>query len=79
MSTGKLIIISGPSGVGKSTVVRRLLDLCPLPLTLSVSVTTRPAREGEIEGVDYIFVSDDEFAKRREAGDFLECVVGMNF
>ncbi|NIL97109.1 MAG: guanylate kinase, partial [Planctomycetales bacterium] len=50
---GRLVIISGPSGVGKSTVVRRLLEICPLPLELSVSATTRAARPGEVDGVDY--------------------------
>jgi guanylate kinase len=70
---GRLIIISGPSGAGKSTVVRRLLKQCPLPLKLSVSATTRPPREGEVLGRDYYFLSEEEFARRREAGDFLEC------
>lgn len=70
---GRLIIISGPSGAGKSTVVRRLLKQCPLPLKLSVSATTRPPREGEVDGRDYYFLSEEEFARRRETGDFLEC------
>jgi len=70
---GRLIIISGPSGAGKSTVVRQLLDRCDLPLTLSVSVTTRPARPEEADGRDYFFLTTDEFFARREAGDFLEC------
>ena len=71
-SQGRLVIISGPSGAGKSTVVRQLLDTCPLPLVLSVSATTRPPRLGERDGVEYHFVSHDEFRRRREAGDFLE-------
>lgn len=70
---GRLIIISGPSGAGKSTVVRRLLEQCDLPLTLSVSATTRAARRDEVDGVDYFFLSPDEFSRRREAGEFLEC------
>ncbi len=70
---GRLIIISGPSGAGKSTVVRRLLQECDLPLTLSVSATTRQPRAGEIDGKHYFFVSHDEFQSRRDAGDFLEC------
>lgn len=69
---GKLVIISGPSGAGKSTVVRRLLDHCPLPVTLSVSATTRAPRPGERDGVDYHFLGRDEFQRRREAGEFLE-------
>jgi guanylate kinase len=70
---GRLIIISGPSGAGKSTVVRRLLEECELPLKLSVSVTTRPPRAGEVEGRDYFFVSNEEFQRRRQRGEFLEC------
>lgn len=70
---GKLIVISGPSGAGKSTVVQQLLGDCPLPLSLSVSATTRPARPGEVHGRDYWFLSSEEFAVRKENGDFLEC------
>lgn len=69
---GKLVIISGPSGAGKSTVVRRLLETCPLPLQLSVSATTRQPRDGERDGVDYHFIPHDEFCRRRDAGEFLE-------
>jgi guanylate kinase len=69
---GKLIIISGPSGAGKSTVVNRLLEECPLPLTLSVSATTRAPRPGETHGKEYWFLSPEEFAAKRERGDFLE-------
>jgi len=72
-NVGKLVIISGPSGSGKSTVVQRLLSESTLPLILSVSATTRPPRAGEEEGKDYIFLTDEEFRSRREAGDFLEC------
>jgi guanylate kinase len=71
-SPGKLIIISGPSGAGKSTVVQRLLEECPLPLTLSVSATTRQPRPGETHGKEYWFLSPEEFAARRERGEFLE-------
>ncbi len=69
----KLIILSGPSGVGKSTVLRRLLARYPKQLRLSVSATTRPPRPGEVDGVDYHFLSPEEFSRRRQAGDFLEC------
>lgn len=69
---GKLIIISGPSGAGKSTVVRELLDKCSLPLSLSISATTRPPRQGERHGVEYFFLSQDEFSRRRLNGEFLE-------
>lgn len=71
--SGILVIVSGPSGVGKSTIVRELIQRCDLPLALSVSATTRPPRTGEVDGVDYHFLSHDEFARRRQAGDFLEC------
>jgi guanylate kinase len=72
--SGQLVILSGPSGAGKSTIVRRLLEQCPLPLVVSVSATTRPPRNGEVEGVDYHFLTPDDFARRRLAGEFLECM-----
>jgi guanylate kinase len=77
--TGRLIIISGPSGAGKSTVVRELMEQCDLPLTMSISATTRPPRSGEVDGKDYLFISGDDFRQRRQAGEFLECkeVFGM--
>ena len=71
---GKLVVISGPSGVGKSTVVRQVLARLGDRVYLSVSATTRPPRPDERDGVDYYFLSDAEFQRRREAGDFLECV-----
>ena len=69
---GQLVVISGPSGVGKTTVLRRLLADLP-QLIPSVSATTRPPRAGERDGVDYHFIPLEEFEKRRAAGDFLEC------
>jgi guanylate kinase len=69
----ELVILSGPSGVGKSTVLRELLARYPDQLRLSVSATTRPPRAGEVDGIDYHFLTAEEFARRRTAGDFLEC------
>jgi guanylate kinase len=71
MNRGRLIVLSGPGGVGKSTVVRKLRE-GGSSLWLSVSVTTRKPRPGEIAGIHYHFVTRDEFAKRVEAGEFLE-------
>jgi guanylate kinase len=70
---GKLVIISGPSGAGKSTVLKELIETCPLPLELSVSATTRAPRPEERDGVEYHFLSHEEFTRRREQGEFLEC------
>jgi guanylate kinase len=68
---GLLIVISGPSGVGKDTVIKRLLELDP-NLTYSVSCTTRAPRAGEVDGVNYRFVSRQEFERLIDAGAFLE-------
>lgn len=68
---GMLLIISGPSGTGKGTLVKKLMDSDP-SIRFSCSVTTRMPREGEIEGVHYHFVSDAEYAQMVERGEFLE-------
>jgi guanylate kinase len=65
-------VIAGPSGVGKGSVVRRLLSSDPEGLVLSVSATTRPPREGEEDGRDYRFLSPQEFRALVERGDLLE-------
>jgi guanylate kinase len=71
-SKGRLIIVSGPSGAGKTTVLKEVFARCPR-LVASVSATTRAPRRGEVEGVDYYFLTQDEFAARKRRGDFLEC------
>ncbi len=67
----KLYVISGPSGVGKGTVIKKFLDRNP-DFMLSVSCTTRLPREGEIDGVNYFFLSKEEFQKCIDEGKFLE-------
>jgi guanylate kinase len=69
--TGNLIIISSPSGGGKGTLIRHLLETLP-DIGYSVSFTTRARRRGEEHGKDYFFVSEDEFEHRRREGEFLE-------
>lgn len=71
MSKGKLFVISGASGVGKSTVLQRVMA-ARNDLTFSVSATTRPPREGEIDGVHYYFITRPEFEAMIERGEFLE-------
>lgn len=66
-----LIVITGPSGVGKTTIIKSLLKSGP-NLKYSVSLTTRQARAGEVDGVDYFFVSDEEFQKAIANGEFAE-------
>jgi guanylate kinase len=66
-----LFVISGPSGVGKGTVVRRIRELRP-DLVFSVSFTTRAPRPGEVDGVHYRFVSETDFDRMIEAGELLE-------
>jgi guanylate kinase len=68
---GKVFVITGPSGVGKGTLIERLLDAVP-ELELSVSATTREPRAGEVDGRDYHFLTLEEFERRVEAADFLE-------
>jgi len=69
--SGLLLVMTGPSGVGKSTLVASVREQIP-EVEFSVSCTTRPRRTGETHGSDYYFIDDAEFARRRDAGDFLE-------
>lgn len=77
---GVLIVLSGPSGVGKGTVCKALLARNP-QVKLSVSATTRAPRPGEVEGVSYFFKTREEFERMIAAGEFLEYmdVFGMNY
>jgi guanylate kinase len=67
----RVFVITGPSGVGKGTLIRGLMERLP-QLELSVSATTRPARPGEQDGIDYHFLAPEEFEQRVQAGDFVE-------
>lgn len=68
---GRLVVLAGPSAVGKSTVVHRLREEVP-NLYFSVSMTTRAPRPDEVDGVDYFFVTPEEFQSRIDGGDMLE-------
>ena len=70
-TTSKVFVITGPSGVGKGTLIRGLLERMP-ELELSVSATTRDPRPGEGDGVDYHFLTPEQFEARVNAGDFVE-------
>lgn len=69
---GRLIIFSAPSGTGKSTIIARLMQHLELRMAFSISCTSRPPRGSEQDGVEYFFISPDEFRTRIAAGEFLE-------
>lgn len=71
MNRGKLIVVSAPSGAGKTTIVRTMMAKYPSML-FSVSATTRPQRAGEKEGKDYFFLPKEEFERRIKAGELVE-------
>jgi guanylate kinase len=71
-ASGRIVVISGPSGAGKTTLVKRLFQRCDR-LVASVSATTRPPRPGEQDGVDYHFLTPEEFVRRQRADEFIEC------
>ncbi len=68
---GRAIVFAAPSGAGKTTIIHRIREIFP-QLVFSVSATTRPRRNGERDGVDYDFISREEFLAGIEAGDFIE-------
>jgi len=70
VSKGQLLVISGPSGAGKGTVCKALIE--KNPIWISTSCTTRKPRNGEVEGVNYFFIEKEEFLKRIDKEDFLE-------
>jgi len=68
-----VFVVTGPSGAGKGTLIKGLLESVP-GLEVAVSATTRPQRPGEVDGREYWFLEDEEFTRRVEAGEFLEYV-----
>jgi len=71
MTTGKLVVLSGPSAVGKGTIAKYIIDSYP-NYFLSVSATTRAPRPGEIDGQSYVFVSESQFRAMADSGELLE-------
>jgi guanylate kinase len=72
--TRPVFVVTGPSGAGKGTLIKGLLDRVA-GLDVAVSATTRPKRSGEVDGREYWFLPDDEFSRRVDAGEFLEWVL----
>jgi len=68
-----IVVLSGPTASGKTTIVKRLLEESPVKLIKAISATTRPRRKGEIDGQDYYFLTPDEFEERRKNNELLEC------
>ena len=68
---GLMLVLSSPSGAGKTTLSRRLLESDP-NVAMSVSATTRPKRPGEVDGRDYFFIADEKFQRMADTGEFLE-------
>lgn len=69
----RVLVLSGPAGAGKTTIVRRLELKSPVRLVKAVSATTRPPRPNEVNGQHYHFLTHEEFVARRERGEFVEC------
>ncbi|HCO26003.1 MAG: guanylate kinase [Gimesia sp.] len=68
-----IVVLSGPTASGKTTIVNRLMQETPVKLIKAISATTRPRRKGEVDGKDYYFLTTEEFEKRQENNEFLEC------
>ncbi len=80
MNKGSLIVVSAPSGCGKDTIVKDVVELMKDEIHLSVSMTTREMRPGEAEGVNYFYVSVEEFKQKIESGEILEhAIYGGNY
>jgi len=71
MVRGRLIVVSAPSGSGKTTIAKKIIEKFPF-VKFSVSATTRPKRDGEVDGKDYFFVTREEFEKKIQNGELLE-------
>ncbi len=71
MKRGKLIVVSAPSGSGKTTIAKEIMNMNP-SLGFSVSATTRKKRENEVDGKDYFFLTEEDFKRRVDAGEFVE-------
>ena len=74
--SGKIIIVSAPSGCGKSTIINALFEKGDIDMRFSVSATSRAPREGEEHGVHYYFLTEDEFRRKIDTGDFVEYEIG---
>ena len=73
LNSSKLIIFAAPSGAGKSSLIKKIIEISEEKLELSVSATTRLPRKGEIHGKDYFFISDNEFNELKDKDAFIEC------
>ena len=73
LNSSKLIIFAAPSGAGKSSLIKKIIEISEEKLELSVSATTRAPRKGEIHGKDYFFISDNEFNELKDKEAFIEC------
>jgi len=73
LNSSKLIIFAAPSGAGKSSLIKKIIEISEEKLQLSISATTRLPRKGEVHGKDYFFISDNEFNELKDKDAFIEC------